>query len=274
MTVVRRPILRYHGGKWILAPWIIEHFPNHHTYVEPFGGAASVLLRKRRSHSEVYNDLDDEIVNLFQVVRDRGGELVHALRYTPYSRIEFERSYMPAEDPFERARRTVVRSFMGFGSGSATCAKSRTGFRGTSVRSGSGPAGDWRNYPDALRDIVDRLRGVVIEHRDAKEVMLQHDRTNTLHYCDPPYVHATRYRGEKSDIYRHEMSEADHEELCRFLLTLKGKVILGGYDNELYNDLLTGWGKSSRMAYADGQKKREEVLWINRKEHRQLEMKF
>jgi len=114
--VLGRPLLRYHGGKWILAPWIIKHFPsNHRVYCEPFGGAASVLLQKRPCYAEIYNDLDSEVVNLFCIVRDRGSELREALRYTPFSRIEFELSYETTDDEFERARRMVVRSFMGFG---------------------------------------------------------------------------------------------------------------------------------------------------------------
>jgi DNA adenine methylase len=67
--------MRYHGGKWMLAPWVIENMPPHRVYIEPFGGAASVLIRKKRSYAEIYNDLDGEVVNLFRVCRDRGDEL-------------------------------------------------------------------------------------------------------------------------------------------------------------------------------------------------------
>ncbi|HBP4591037.1 TPA: DNA adenine methylase, partial [Pseudomonas aeruginosa] len=101
----QRPILRYHGGKWLLAPWIIQHLAPHHTYIEPFGGAASVLLRKARSYAEVYNDLDGDVVNLFRVARDRGEELRQALALTPFAREEFEASYAETTDPLERARR-------------------------------------------------------------------------------------------------------------------------------------------------------------------------
>lgn len=117
MNKPTRPVLRWHGGKWNLAPWIISHFPDHKVYVEPFGGAASVLIRKHRSHAEIYNDLDNEVVNLFRVLRsDRADELAELLRLTPFAAEEFFTAYETSCDPVERARRTIVRSYMGFGS--------------------------------------------------------------------------------------------------------------------------------------------------------------
>mgnify|MGYP000205820787 CR=1 FL=1 len=125
-----RPVLRWHGGKWLLAPWIIEHFPPHRVYVEPFGGAASVLLRKPRSYGEVYNDLDEDVVNLFRVLRsDRAGELVEALRLTPFARREFNDAYAPTDNELELARQLIVRSFMGFDSAGHNRDNGRTGFR-------------------------------------------------------------------------------------------------------------------------------------------------
>lgn len=254
-----RPALRWHGGKWILAPWVISHFPAHKVYVEPFGGAASVLLRKPRSYAEVYNDLDDEVVNLFRVLRDplAGPRLVGMVRMTPFARVEHAAAYSIAECDVERARRTIVRSFMGFGSNGVHRA---TGFRANSNRSGTTPARDWANYPDALAAIVDRFTGVVIEHRDALAVMSAHDSPDTLHYVDPPYLPETRDRGQD---YAHEMTPEDHEALLSFLMGLQGKVVLSGYPSPLYDDALSGWRKVDRLALADGARERTEVLWIN-----------
>ena len=70
MNHLRRPALRYYGGKWMLAPWIIQHLPDHKTYVEPFGGVASVLMRKAPSQVEIYNDLNSELVNFFKILRN------------------------------------------------------------------------------------------------------------------------------------------------------------------------------------------------------------
>lgn len=253
-----RPVLRYHGGKWRLANWIISRFPAHRVYVEPFGGAASVLLQKERVYAEVYNDLAGEIVNVFRVARERGSELAIALELTPFARDEFAASYEPVADPLEQARRTIVRSFMGFGSAAAT--KRPTGFRANSNRSGTTPAHDWANYPEAFRAIVDRLQGVTIENRDAMSVMEQHDTEQTLFYVDPPYVAASRDGG--SD-YLHEMNDADHEALAEFLSGLRGMVIVSGYHSELYDRLFSGWAREERQAFADGARPRVEVLWFN-----------
>ena len=258
---VKRTALRWHGGKWILAPWIIAHFSAHRIYVEPFGGAMSVLLRKPRSYAEVYNDLDVDVVNFFRVLRsDDASKLRMLLFHTPFSRTEFEDSYATCNDAVERARRLVIRSFMGFGSNGHSRV---TGFRSNSNRSGSTPAHDWANYSELLGFLIERLVGVVIENRDACEVMLQQDGENTLHYVDPPYVFSSR--ADFSKDYAHEMDDASHQSLLETLKGLKGKVVLSGYDSKLYNDALGGWHRVEKEARADGAKKRVEVLWLNHK---------
>lgn len=260
-----RPVLRYYGGKWRLAPWIISHFPPHRVYVEPFGGAASVLMRKPRSYGEVYNDLDGEIVNLFRVVRERSADLTRALIWTPFSRTEYRvTAFEPTADPLEEARRTVIRSFMGFGSNSIQ-RTIKSGFRSNSNRSGTTPAHDWMAFPPTIRAVARRMRGVVIECLPASDVMAQHDGPETLHYVDPPYVHATRALGAMHGHhgYRHEMTDADHETLLAQLRGLRGMVVLSGYPSALYDRLLGDWHRVEREALADGAAKRAEVLWIN-----------
>lgn len=244
----------------MLAKWIIATFPEHRVYVEPYGGAASVLMQKPRSYGEIYNDLDGEVVNLFRVVRQRGSELVQALKATPFARDEFNESYEPVADPLEQARRTVVRSFMGFGSASASGAK--TGFRANSNRSGTTPAHDWANYPDALPAIIERLQGVVIENKDALEVMQDHDSPETLHYVDPPYMAELRSTSSASRSYRFEMTDEQHRALGDRLNALAGMVVVSGYPCEQYEEMLAGWRRVQRNALADGARDRIEVLWL------------
>lgn len=235
-SVPTRPVLRWHGGKWRLAPWIINFMPPHRTYVEPFGGAASVLLRKSRAYSEIYNDLDDQVVTLFWVLRDPASAeaLIAALRLTPFSRAEFEESYRPAKDRVDKARKLIVRSFMGFGSDGHNPDVS-TGFRANSNRSHTTPAHDWARYPDALQAIVARLQGVVIEQAPALELLRRFDGPETLFYLDPPYLPETRSdksrkSGEKYHSYAHEMTLEDHAQLL---------AAVDGHDRQMV-PLLTG----------------------------------
>lgn len=261
-----RPVLRWHGGKWKLAPWIIGHFPPHRVYVEPFGGAGSVLLRKMPSHAEVYNDLDGAVVGLFRILRDqeRAAEFIRQVTLTPFARAEFLAAYEDADDPLEAARRLTIRAFMGHGSDSASGVVS--GFRANSNRSGTTPAHDWANYPEALPKTIARLRGVIIEQRDACEVMLQHDAPTTLHYLDPPYVHETRtwmLSGKGKGNYRYELDNEGHERLLETALDVEGMVLISGYHTDLYDERLAGWRRSETLAHADGARPRTEVLWIN-----------
>jgi DNA adenine methylase len=263
---VERPALRWHGGKWMLAPWIIPYFPAHRIYVESFGGAASVLLRKPRAYAEVYNDLDISVVTLFRVLREPAAadRLMGLLRETPFARDEFA---LAAEeeglDAIELCRRLIVRSFMGFGSD----AHARpTGFRANSNRSGTTPAHDWVNYADAIPAFTERLRGVIIENRDACEVMKHHDGEDVLHYVDPPYLAETRAwkkSGRGKGNYRHELDDEGHQRLLSVIRDLSGYVVLSGYPSETYDAALPEWRRIERPALADGARPRTEVLWLN-----------
>lgn len=261
---VRRPPLRYHGGKWKMAQWIIAHFPEHRIYVEPFGGAGAVLLQKPRSHTEVYNDLWDDIVSVFRVLRDpeKADQLRQQCELTPFSRTEMLLSDEPSEDEIEAARRMIFRSFSGFGSASVNSLH-KTGFRSNSRPSGSTPAIDWRNWPVHISTFTDRLQGVVIECKPALELIPQHDSAETLFYLDPPYVHATRCMSRRNAAYRHEMTDHDHRELADVLYQIEGMAILSGYRCDLYDDLYGAWRRIDRRAFADGAAKRIESLWLN-----------
>ena len=177
---IKHPAMRYHGGKWRLAKWVISHMPEHRKYVEPFGGAAGVLLQKEPAYCEVYNDLDSEVVNFFRVLRDPvlSQRLIDACVLTPYARAEFELAYEPANDPVELARRLVVRASMGFGSAGAT----------------------------------------------------------------------------------------HHQELIEVLHSLKGMVMVCGYESELYEQAFKGWTKVSttaRISAFRGTKTKTECMWLN-----------
>lgn len=264
---INRPALRYHGGKFRLASWITQFFPAHHTYVEPFGGAASVLLAKDRAQNEVYNDLHDEVVNVFKVLRDpmQSEQLARLVDLTPFARAEFLAAYERSEDPVEQARRTVIRSFMGFGSGAAF-SRHATGFR-TGARGGrnAGAATDLMTWSAAVPAFRDRLRGVSIESQDALYLMPRLDAPETLFYVDPPYPLATRGNAKGTrQKYAVELNDDDHRRLAAVLQSLQGMVVLSGYPCDLYDvELFEGWERHERRALADGARERTEVVWLN-----------
>lgn len=272
----RRPALRYFGGKWMLAKWIIAHLPPHRIYVEPFGGAGSVLLRKPRAYAEVWNDLDDEVVDYFRILRDpsAAAELRRQLTLTPFAREEFSRAYDLAGDPIERARRLVVRSFMGHGVISWRRDR-RCGFRCDNNRAGTTPAHDWANLPAAMEALTLRLQGVVIEKRPALDLIRSHaTRADTLIYVDPPYMHETRSSkraaGDLYNGYRHELSDEDHWDLLASLRECAGGVVLTGYSTPLYEAALPDWTRVEREAWADGARPRTEALWLNPRAAREI----
>jgi DNA adenine methylase len=272
MSDVRRPALRWHGGKFLLAPWLVSHMPAHRTYVEPFAGAASVLLRKEPSYAEVANDLDGRLAEYFAVLRDPvlHAELKRSLTYTPFHEREFldvRDGRTPAETAVERARQLCVLSFMSHGSDSLM-PRGRPGFRSSITRAGSTPASDWANLPDAMDAIHERLRRVTWLSVDAMDVIAKYEGDDVLIYADPPYPRSTRsdkmVGGEYYHGYLHEFDGDDqHEALLRRLDSSPAMVMLSGYRCELYDDLLRGWIRQDRRSQMDGQVKKTESLWLN-----------
>lgn len=250
-------LVRYHGGKVRLAERIVGLFPPHETYVEPFGGGAAVLLAKPRAKLEVYNDLDEDMLALFRVLRERPDDLAGAIALTPFAREEHQKAYEETTDDLERARRVLIRSHFGHGSSGIHRA---TGFRAAGLRAGSLPVHGWMTMPETIRVAAERMRGVVIERRPAVQVMQAHDGAKTVHYVDPPYLPETRDKGRD---YRHEMTVSDHEEMLRVVRDMRGSVVLSGYASALYDEALHDWRRIEIKTRADRAAERTEVLWCN-----------
>lgn len=277
-----RPLLRYHGGKWRLGPWIISHFPEHTYYAEPFGGSASVLLQKPRCYGEHYNDLYGDVVTLFRVLQDPRGrdQLAERVRLTPFARQEFELAFERTDShgdllpALEIARRLLIRSHMGFGSASYLHSES-TGFRQKSRRAGTLPSHDWLAMPEIIRQTAARFEGVVIDSRDAFTFIEDHDEEDVLFYVDPPYVPSTR--ASNRFCYVHEMSDDDHIRLLDLLTSLRGMVVLSGYASTLYRGRLPSWRCTSKTTSCNGNvgsADRTECLWLNEaaQQNRQLDV--
>lgn len=248
-------VLKYPGAKNRIAPWICEYIPEHKVYLEPYAGSLAVLFNKKRSHIETVNDLHDEVVNYFRVLRDNEEELRKLIELTPYSRTEYEKAYEKCDSDIERARRFCVRCWMGFG-----CANLyRNGFKSGQQSNSPNPARAWGKLLETMKIASERLKGVQIECLPALELIKRYDTEDVFMYLDPPYLWETR----KGYLYKYEMDDGGHEELLKNLIKHPGKILLSGYENEMYNDYLSGWNKVHKNTRAENGLFRTETLWMN-----------
>jgi DNA adenine methylase len=256
---VKRPALRYYGGKWRLAPRIIELIPNHETYVEPYGGAMSVLLRKPPSPVEVYNDLDEEVVNFFRVLREQPEEFMHQVMLTPFSRVENNLAYQKSDNDLERARRLFTRSQQTIGGARVQWS---SGWRKQITNNRMKPV--WQDMADIahLWDVIERLKMVQLECRPALEILEIYDTEKTLFYVDPPYLTLTRSDRWKDKSYAHEMTDEDHRALAEALHKTKGMVMLSGYNDEKYRQWYADWKLVEIPARSMQNIPTTECLWI------------
>lgn len=253
-----KPPMPYSGGKQSLAQTIADLFPAHDHYVEPFGGALSVLLAKTPSKIETVNDINGDLMTFWRVLRDQPDELERLCALTPHSRYEqLEARDLSVElSDLERARRVWVQLTQNRGARLGV----KTGWRFVHGTNRMSLARYLDGYLKRIAPAAERLKGVSLENRDALELIAIHGRPGALMYVDPPYMAATRY-GEQ---YADEFGTSDqHAALIDAPSTTCAAVVLSGYDHPLYRDSLTGW-KSYRFGATNMRGgKRTEVVWTN-----------
>lgn len=254
MVKIKR-ILNYPGSKWSAADKIIDLFPPHKSYLEPFAGSLAVFFNKDKDVLETINDLDGRLVNLFKEMRDNPIELACLVDTTLFSREEYDISCIKSENNLEDARRMMVRLWFGIGGKTA----GKTGFRRNISWNGPYNTYEWRKIPERILEAADRLRDAQIENKPAVQLINEMNDRDTLIYADPPYLHETR----TSRHYNHEMNKNDHIELLESLINFKGPVILSSYESEMYELYLKDWHKTTFKAQVLSGKEKTEVLWCN-----------
>lgn len=263
----------YFGGKNSQLGFILPNLPASEFYIEPFGGSAAVLLNREPAKNEVYNDLYLNCVNFFRVLRDHPDELITRLKLTPNSKheyamaIDMNKGLSQVDDMIERARMWFMLPVLGFYGRHKEA--SNWGRAYSSANGMNGMCSKWITAVDRLYPVAERLRRVVIECADAREVIERWDRPEALFYLDPPYVLASR--SSKTAQYQNEMNDRQHTELLELCQRCKGRVAISGYDSELYTMALSGWRvvkappkvKPSSCGRNGTGDTAVEVLWMN-----------
>lgn len=278
---------RWFGGKGNLVKFILNYIPFNddvEIYVEPFAGAANLFWNLEKPYKvEVLNDIDDRIVNIFRVLqnKDTFDDLLHKLLWTPYSRSEFVCALKILECPenyndIDKAWAFFVTQNQGFGGKAST--EGDWGRILSEINRGmASNVNNWRSHLKMLYWWHERLSRVQIDKVDALKAIEYWDSSKTFFYIDPPYVNSTRKQGE----YKYELSDDYHEKLVDLLLNVKGKVMLSGYKNKIYDKLENeGWTRFDKttVSHAAGRTRssklqgkgavhsfaqRVESIWIN-----------
>lgn len=264
-------VLKYPGSKWKIAKWIVKNIPKHHSYVEPFFGSGAVLFNKVPSAIETINDLDWDVCNLFNCIKQDSEKLARYVLMTPYARDEYEDAFklglndlLCASDPFQKATRFLTQCWQGHGFRTNGY---KVGWKNdVQGRENMYAVYNWYRLPEWIIGIADRFKQVQIENRPALEVIKRFWYPNVFIYLDPPYLLDSR----TSKQYKHEMTNQDHVDLLEAILQFPGKVIISGYEHDLYNEMLKDWCKDSIKGYAEyyGAHRRE-VIWMNYKSNNQ-----
>lgn len=264
-----RTVLKYPGSKWNIARQLVELIPPHRSYVEAFFGSGAMLFSKSPSDIETINDLDSDVTNLFRCIQKDSERLARLVMTTPFSREEYDKQFDIPDgavciDAFERAVGFLIKCWQGHGFRTNGY---KVGWKNdVQGRESMYALWNWYRLPEWIIEIAERLRKVQIENRPALEVIERFNYDNVFMYLDPPYLLGTR----SAKQYKHEMSDADHEELLKLVLQSKANIMISGYESDMYNDYLHDWSKAAFQSCAEHHGTRQEVVWMNFEPCRQM----
>lgn len=253
-------VLKWTGSKWRMANKIILLMPEHKCYIEPYFGSGAVFFKKDKNcNNEIINDLDGNVVNLFKVIRDNPDELAKAINLTPYAREEYSNIDLNIDEGVEKARRFLVRSNMARGGVQHYKPGWRTAGPKESITKNRRVVNEWNRLPENILAAAQRLKDAEIENLDAIKLIEKYNDKNCLIYIDPPYLLETR----SNKYYNNEITELEHIELLKTINESKSKIILSGYDSELYKQHLKDWYKYEVESRTESKDIKVECLWLN-----------
>lgn len=252
-----KPILKYPGAKNRLSEWICSLIPEHEVYLEPYFGSGAVFFNKPQARIETINDLDENVVNFFRVIREQPDKFMEQLKLTPYARKEYEYAFINCEedDEIEKARKFAIRCWMGFGCSN----RYQNGFRTSQQSSSPTTTKQWNDFISVIPYVTQRLQNAQIECRPAIQLLEMYDTSDVFIYLDPPYVPETR----KKYQYVHEATYKEHVELLEVIVNHPGRILISGYESDLYKQMLKDWNWESRITRAERGIQRREFVWGN-----------
>ena len=265
-----KAILKYPGSKWNIARRLAELIPAHHSYLEPYFGSGAVLFNKLPSDIETVNDMDSDVTNLFQCIQQDSERLARLVMTAPYSREvydkQFSEHFSGYASRYQQAAGFLIRCWQGYGFRTNS---HKVGWKNdVQGRERAYALWNWYRLPDWIIEIAERLRKVQIENRPALEVIERFNYPNVFIYLDPPYLLGTR--ASKRKQYKHEMTDADHEELLKTILQSRAKIMISGYESDMYNEYLKDWHKEQFTSCSEGGSPRQEVIWMNYEQNIQM----
>lgn len=239
--------------------------------MEPYFGSGAMLFNKSMSAIETVNDLDGDVVNLFRCIQQDSERLARLVMTTPFSREVYEQQFEGTEQTryasrYQRAAGFLIKCWQGYGFRTNGY---KVGWKNdVHSREQAYAIWNWYRLPSWIIDVAERLRMVQIEHRPALEVIKRFCYDNVFMYLDPPYLLDTRHGKQ----YKNEMTDADHEAMLKVILQSPAKIMISGYESEMYNDYLHSWDKKRYAGTTESGKSKTEIVWMNYKLESQISL--